>query len=216
VTRRAEVEACAWPPYRGKRLVDLALLALVAVPAAALGALCALAVRLDSRGPVLFHQERVGMGGRPFVVLKFRTMVDEPNPVLPDDARITRVGRVLRRLSLDELPQLLNVVRGEMSLVGPRPSPFRENQICIPWRDARLSVPPGITGLWQVCRDRSDSADFHQWIHFDLLYVNHATPWLDLKILLATALTLAGRRPVPLHWLVSEAPPAVPHGQRAA
>src|ERR1700704_3514047 len=87
------------------------------------------------------------------------------------DPRVTRIGRLLRSINLDELPQLINVILGEMSLVGPRPSPFRENQLCIPWREARLSVRPGITGLWQVCRNRRSQGDFHQWIHFDLLYV---------------------------------------------
>ena len=89
-----------------------------------------------------------------------------------------------------------------MSLVGPRPSPFRENQLCIPWRDGRLSVRPGITGLWQVCRNRRSEGDFHQWIHFDLLYVRHMSLAVDLKILAATVATLGGRWPVPLRWII--------------
>jgi len=107
-------------PYRGKRLVDLLLLAVVALPALAVGAVCAAAVGLTSPGGVFFKQERIGMGGRPFTVWKFRSMVAGDNPVFPDASRITAVGKVLRRLSLDELPQLINVALGDMSVVGSR------------------------------------------------------------------------------------------------
>jgi lipopolysaccharide/colanic/teichoic acid biosynthesis glycosyltransferase len=201
----------------------VALVALAAL--APLFAVVAALVKLTSPGPVFYGDRREGRGGRPFRCWKFRSMapdahsrqrdlqgdneVDGPQFKLANDPRVTTVGRWLRRLNVDELPQLWNVARGEMSLVGPRPSPFRENQICVPWRDARLSVAPGITGLWQVCRDRSETSDFHQWIYYDLLYVNHASPRLDLKILAATVLTLGGRHPVPLRWLVRvDAPPA--------
>ena len=85
-----------------------------------------------------------------------------------------------------------------MSLVGPRPSPFRENQICVSWRQARLSVPPGITGLWQLCRDRRSEGDFHQWIYYDLVYVRRFSVWLDIKILVATVLSAGGKRRVSL------------------
>ena len=179
----------------------------------------AVLLKLESRGPVLYGGRREGKDGRDFDCLKFRTMavgaearqrellaenqVDGPQFKLARDPRVTRIGRVLRALNLDELPQLLNVLRQEMSLVGPRPSPFRENQLCIPWRDARLSVRPGITGLWQVCRHHRAQGDFHQWIHFDLLYVRHMSFLVDLKILAATLLTLGGHWPVPLSWIVS-------------
>lgn len=175
-------------------------------------------VKRDSPGPVFFAEEREGRGGRNFNCWKFRTMVrgaegrqrrlqrtsevDGPQFKMRDDPRITPVGRWLRRFNLDELPQLWNVLRGEMSLVGPRPSPFHENQICIPWRESRLSVSPGMTGLWQVCRDRTVAADFHQWIYYDLLYVQNLSPWLDLKILAVTLLTLGGRRRVRLDRLL--------------
>jgi lipopolysaccharide/colanic/teichoic acid biosynthesis glycosyltransferase len=181
--------------------------------------LIALLVKLESKGPVFYRDRREGKGGRAFYCLKFRTMsagadaqqrellaanqVDGPQFKMARDPRVTRLGRLLRRLSLDELPQLVNVLRLEMSLVGPRPSPFRENQLCIPWRDGRLSVRPGITGLWQVCRNRRGQGDFHQWIHFDLLYVRHMSFLVDLKILAATLVTLAGQWPVPLSWIVS-------------
>ena len=128
--------------------------------------------------------------------------VDGPQFKLDHDPRVTTVGRFLRGISFDELPQLINVVRGEMAIVGPRPSPFRENQTCVPWRAGRLSVRPGITGLWQVCRHDRKAGDFHQWIYYDLLYVRHMSPLLDLKIVIATILTLGGRRPVPLRWLL--------------
>jgi lipopolysaccharide/colanic/teichoic acid biosynthesis glycosyltransferase len=181
--------------------------------------LIALLIKLESRGPVFYRDRREGKGGRIFHCLKFRTMfvgahaqqrellakneVDGPQFKLVRDPRVTRIGRLLRQLSLDELPQLINVLRLEMSLVGPRPSPFRENQLCIPWRDARLSVRPGITGLWQVCRSRRLQGDFHQWIQFDLLYVRHMSFVVDLKILAATVFSLAGQWPVPSSWIVS-------------
>ncbi|MEK6677775.1 MAG: sugar transferase, partial [Planctomycetota bacterium] len=93
---------------------------------------------------------------------------------------------------------------GHMSLVGPRPSPFRENQICVPWRRARLSVRPGITGLWQICRANRSAGDFNQWIFYDLAYVRHFSLWLDMKILLATLLTAGGKWRISKSWLIPE------------
>lgn len=181
-------------------------------------AVVAILIKLDSKGPLLFGHEREGKNGKIFKCWKFRTMVhnahalqralyeqnqvDGPQFKMNNDPRITRVGRWLRDLNLDELPQLLNVIFGQMSLIGPRPSPFRENQICVPWRNARLSVRPGITGLWQICRHERSAGDFHQWIYYDMLYVRHMSWWLDLKIMVATVLTLAGRWNVPLSWMI--------------
>jgi lipopolysaccharide/colanic/teichoic acid biosynthesis glycosyltransferase len=181
--------------------------------------------RLGSRGPVFYGSEREGLGGRPFTCLKFRTMqdgahnlqhalksrdkLDGPHFKLERDPRVTALGRVLRATNLDELSQLINVFRGDMSLVGPRPSPFRENQICVPWRVGRLSVRPGVTGLWQVCRKDRAAGDFHQWIEYDLLYVQQASLLLDFKILVATVISLGGAVPVPASWLV-RVPPPVP------
>ena len=210
------------PVERAACLVGLAILAPFL-------ALVALLVKVTSRGAVFYGDEREGLGGHVFRCWKFRSMyvgadarqreltsvneLDGPQFKMGDDPRVTPLGRWLRRLNLDELPQLWNVVAGDMSLVGPRPSPFRENQICIPWREARLSVRPGITGLWQICRDRRTSVDFHQWIYYDMTYVMHASPWLDLKLLIATVLTLGGKFPVPVSRLIpgtapSEAPEA--------
>jgi lipopolysaccharide/colanic/teichoic acid biosynthesis glycosyltransferase len=201
-----------------KRSVDLLVTVPGLVVISPLLALVAVLIKLTSRGPVLFGHEREGLGGRPFRCWKFRTMVhrahhqqrelyaqnlvDGPQFKLANDRRITYLGHWLRRTNIDELPQLLNVLLGHMSLIGPRPSPFRENQICVPWREARLSVRPGITGLWQVCRRDRDAGDFHQWIYYDVLYVRHRSLWLDLRIFLATLITLAGRWPVKLHWMI--------------
>jgi exopolysaccharide biosynthesis polyprenyl glycosylphosphotransferase len=185
-----------------KRLFDLVVggLALVCLSPVMLAA--AIAVRFDSSGPVLLRQQRVGEGGRPFQMLKFRTMVagaeaEEQNlaqetgegpPVFakrPDDPRITSVGRVLRRFSIDELPQLLNVMAGDMSLVGPRPE--------LPWmverykahHRKRFAVPQGMTGWWQV-HGRSDRADYALRIEDDLYYIRNWSVWLDIRILWMT------------------------------
>ena len=139
-------------------------------------------------------------------------VLDGPQFKLHNDPRVTRVGALLRATNIDELPQLINVLLGQMSLIGPRPSPFRENQICVPWRRARLSVRPGITGLWQICRDQRSEGDFHQWIAYDIMYVRHLSGWLDLKILLATILTLGGMWRVPHEWIVGSERPRAARG----
>ena len=118
--------------------------------------------------------------------LQSENLADGPQVFIKDDPRITRIGRFLRRFHLDELPQFWNVLVGDMSLVGPRPSPDKENQFCPAWREARLSVRPGITGLWQVERTRAPGLDFQEWIKYDIEYVNRASLMLDAKILLKT------------------------------
>jgi exopolysaccharide biosynthesis polyprenyl glycosylphosphotransferase len=167
--------------------------------------LCALAVKLTSRGPVLFVQTRCGLGGAPFKFYKFRTMVEDAEDRKGDlvhlnemtgpvfkirrDPRTTRLGSVLRKLSLDELPQLWNVVRGDMSLVGPRPPTTDEVEQYSKRQVQRLAVLPGITGLWQVS-GRSDIADFEKWIELDLEYAHRWSLWMDLRILLKTVVVV--------------------------
>lgn len=118
--------------------------------------------------------------------LEQQNACDGPQFFVEDDPRVTGVGKFLRCYHLDELPQLWNVVRGQMSLVGPRPSPDDENQFCPSWRELRLSVRPGMTGLWQLKRTRQPGLDFQEWIRYDTEYVKHAGLWSDMKILLQT------------------------------
>lgn len=172
--------------YRSKRFFDLLLLALLAIPACIVGLVCAVLIKATSSGPVFFRQERVGLRGQHFKVVKFRTMLDEPNnPLFPDSARITTAGRWLRRLSLDELPQLINVARGEMSIVGPRPTlPYQVARYDERQRQ-RLAVRPGVTGLAQM-RGRNAIA-WAERIEHDLEYLDKQSPLFDLRILLMTA-----------------------------
>ncbi len=165
-----------------KRGLDITVAALGLTLLLPVFVVAAVAIWLESKGPTFYADKREGLGGRVFKCWKFRSMytgaalaqrqlktldqTDGPHFKVDRDPRVTRVGRVLRALNLDELPQLFNVLVGEMSLVGPRPSPFRENQVCVPWRAARLSVRPGITGFWQVCRHNRAAGDFHQWIEY--------------------------------------------------
>lgn len=184
-----------------KRMTDVIGAVVGLVLAAPLFAMIAIAIKATSRGPVLFGQERYGWRKRRFRMLKFRTMVcgaealqaalEERNEALGpvfkirDDPRITRVGRFLRKTSLDELPQLWNVLRGDMSLVGPRPLPVRDvGRFCEAWLMRRFSVTPGITGLWQIS-GRSD-VGFDQWVALDLEYIDQWSLRLDLLILLRT------------------------------
>jgi lipopolysaccharide/colanic/teichoic acid biosynthesis glycosyltransferase len=202
-----------------KRLLESAVAAVLLLLLSPLLVVLAALIKLESRGPALFGHKREGLGGRVFHCWKFRTMyvgaeqrqrdlaekneMDGPQFKLVNDPRVTRLGRWLRPLSLDELPQLINVALGQMSFVGPRPSPFRENQLCVSWREGRLSIRPGITGLWQVCRHNRALGDFHQWIEYDLLYVRHLSFWVDVKIAVATVITLGGKGHVPVSWILS-------------
>ena len=185
-----------------KQALDYLGAALLLVVLAPVFLIVAIAVKATSQGPAIFRQERGGRNGRTFRMLKFRSMrhgaeaeqaaladqneLNGPAFKLTHDPRITPVGRFIRRHSLDELPQLWNVLRGEMSLVGPRPLPIAEVAAIAQGRDRRrLSVKPGLTGLWQVS-GRSDLADFADWVRLDLSYIDQWSLWLDLKILLAT------------------------------
>lgn len=184
----------ATPRYEQlKRLLDLALAAVGVVVTAPLWALVALAICFESRGPILFRQQRVGRNGRRFKMYKFRSMhADAPpyefSPNSARDARITRVGRLLRRSSLDELPQLINVLKGEMSLVGPRPEmPFVVEQNSAA-HEQRLRVQPGMTGLWQLSPARA--ARIHENLQYDHYYVQNRSLAMDLAILLYTPVFL--------------------------
>jgi exopolysaccharide biosynthesis polyprenyl glycosylphosphotransferase len=185
-----------------KRTMDVVISALVLLVLLPLFLVAALAIKLDSRGPVFFRQCRIGVGGREFSIVKLRTMVpdadDQKDLVahlnkhvrdarmfkIRDDPRITRVGRLLRRASLDELPQLWNVLRGQMSLVGPRPLIPSEDEHVREWARDRLSLKPGITGLWQVL-GRSD-IPFEEMVRLDYLYVTNWSLWHDLRLICGT------------------------------
>jgi lipopolysaccharide/colanic/teichoic acid biosynthesis glycosyltransferase len=197
---------------RFKRGVDLVLSALALTILAPVLVIIAVLVRLTSKGPAFFRQERVGLDGRPFIVFKFRTMyLDNDDTLhrelctrqllgeeeaetsdgmfkLEDDPRVTTVGDWMRRLSLDELPQLINVLKGEMSLVGPRPGLQWEVDLYRPGHLRRLAVKPGITGLWQVSgRNRLSMLEM---LDLDVRYVEEWAPWLDVRIIAMTPVVL--------------------------
>lgn len=182
-----------------KRGFDLAVCIWLLPVVAILMLLLALIIRLDSPGSILIAQERTGRDGRRFRMYKFRTMVRNaeelkaglahlnvlppPDFKIPKDPRITRVGMILRQTSLDELPQLFNVLRGDMSLVGPRPTSFEPTTYSL-WHTRRLEVTPGITGLWQL--KGRNLTTFDERLRLDIEYIEHRSFWLDLKILLQT------------------------------
>ena len=198
---------CA-PVPRWKRGMDVAgaLFALLVVWPVIAGAV--VLVKLTSPGPSVFVQNREGRGGRVFRMYKLRTMYvgadqdqakliplseqDGPAFKMKNDPRLTKIGKFLRKTSIDELPQLFNVLKGDMSLVGPRPLPYRESARCEPWQRQRLQVNPGITCIWQA-RARS-SVSFVEWIRMDLQYVREMSPVLDLKLLCVTVLMVLFQR----------------------
>lgn len=168
----------------------------------------ALAIKLSSPGPVIFRQKRAGLGGQPFTIYKFRTMVvdaearktqlrqrneqDGPAFKIKDDPRVTRIGKFLRKTSIDELPQLWNVLRGDMTLVGPRPLPVNESEACEGWQRRRLDVTPGLTCIWQV-KGRS-RVSFAEWVRMDVAYIRRRTFWHDATILAQTIPAVLLRR----------------------
>ncbi|MGI9659364.1 MAG: sugar transferase [Gaiellaceae bacterium] len=191
-----------------KRSFDLVLGGLIILVGLPVWLLIAAAIKLDSSGPVFYRSRRIGLGERPFEMLKFRTMTDDaaarqdeleaaneaqgPLFKIRDDPRVTRVGRMLRRVSLDEIPNLINVLRGEMSLVGPRPLPLRDFKLLEPWHRKRYRVLPGMTGLWQIS-GRSDLG-FDELVRLDFYYLENWSIWLDLQILLKTIPAVLRRR----------------------
>ncbi len=184
-----------------KRLLDIFISGLGLVICAPLLALIAVLVKITSKGPVFFKQKRCGFNGRIFVLYKFRTMVRDaekklksllahnemrgPTFKMSNDPRLTAIGKLLRKTSLDELPQLWNVFKGEMSLVGPRPPIPGEVEQYLPWQRRRLTMRPGITCLWQI-KGRNKIVDFNEWMKLDLEYIDNWTLGLDTKILLKT------------------------------
>lgn len=204
--------------YFLKRTLDYLMVMPVMVILLPIMAVIAVAIKMDSKGPVIFKQKRLGLNGRPFMFYKFRSMVEQADssvhedymkglingekskkkytkPVtfkLTKDDRVTKVGRILRRTSLDELPQLLNVLKGNMSLVGPRPPIQYEVDIYEDWHKRRLDVIPGITGLWQV--SGRSQLDFDDMVKLDLKYIDDWSLGLDLKILFRTVAVVAKRK----------------------
>ena len=190
-----------------KRTLDVGV-CLIALPLMAPVLLtCAVLVKFSSEGPIFFIQDRTGRGGRRFRMIKFRTMVPEaaamkaslqsdndmdgPDFKLMNDPRVTRIGRVLRKTSLDEAPQLWNVLRGDMSLVGPRPTSFGSDTYSL-WQTERLDVPPGLTGLWQI--QKRGEKGFDERVRLDITYVRRRSLSLDLAILLRTIPAVLSQR----------------------
>lgn len=188
-----------------KRLLDVVLATILLITLSPLLLLIALAIRLTSGAPILYEWHVVGQGGRPFIGYKFRTMVPNADqlkrelvernemrggPVfkIKDDPRVTPIGKLLRKYSLDELPQLWSVLKGDMSLVGPRPPLQTEYAQFEEWHKRKLAVKPGMTCLWQV---RGKPNDWNEWLRLDFEYIDHWSLWLDLKILFQTAWLVA-------------------------
>jgi lipopolysaccharide/colanic/teichoic acid biosynthesis glycosyltransferase len=191
-----------------KRSVDVAAssVALVVLGPALLATMAL--IRLTSPGPAIFRQTREGRGGKPFTIYKFRTMVvnaeasqqalremshrDGPAFKIKSDPRVTKVGRLLRATCVDELPQLVNVLRGDMSIVGPRPLPWHESRACSHWQRRRLDVRPGLTCFWQINKAKVET--FDDWMRLDLQYVDRGNLWIDVKLIYRTvAVALLGR-----------------------
>lgn len=207
VSQGAEDRFRLWPIYSYarffKRVADIFAAAVVLILFTPLMLVIAAAIKLTSPGPIFYRDKRQGLHGKNFNCLKFRTMitgankiqeklrfisqVDGPQFKMADDPRISFVGRFLRETYIDEIPQFVNVLLGQMSVVGPRPSPESENTLCPFWRDARLSVRPGITGLWQLYRTRRPMKDFQEWIYYDTEYVKNLSLRMDLSVCWKTA-----------------------------
>jgi lipopolysaccharide/colanic/teichoic acid biosynthesis glycosyltransferase len=193
-------ELLAFPIPRWKRAIDIIASLLLMVLFSPILAIAALAIKLTSPGPVVFTQRRSGLGGKPFLIYKLRTMIvgaekqqqelrklneqDGPAFKLTRDPRVTRVGSFLRKTSIDELPQLWNILIGDMSLVGPRPLPIAEQEGCEQWQRHRLNVTPGITCIWQV-KGRSQ-VSFAEWVRMDVEYIRRRTIFHDLSIIFST------------------------------
>ena len=188
-----------------KRIIDVigALFGLIFLSPLLL--LVAIAIKVSSPGPILYQWNVIGLGGKSMVSWKFRSMVENADelkdrlqgqnemsgPVfkMKDDPRITMVGRFIRKYSIDELPQLFSVIKGDLSLVGPRPPGPHEWIHYLPWQRRKVSIRPGITCIWQI-RGRNEVSDFEEWVKMDLEYIDNWSLWLDLKILFKTILVV--------------------------
>jgi lipopolysaccharide/colanic/teichoic acid biosynthesis glycosyltransferase len=194
--------------FRLKRVMDLTICVLLLPCLVVAFVICAILIKIDSpNGPILFQQQRTGRGGRRFGMYKFRTMVPNaeelkkelmhlnelqwPDFKITNDPRITRVGRFLRKTSLDELPQIINVLKGEMSLVGPRPTSFASSTYLL-WHTERLDTIPGITGLWQIV-GRAET-EFDDRLRLDIAYIERQSIWFDINILARTVLAVTEAR----------------------
>ena len=189
-----------------KRVTDIFLSAIGLILLSPILLIVAIAIKIDSKGPIIFKQDRVGKDGKIFSMYKFRSMIvnaeelkakletknemSGPMFKMKNDPRITKVGRFIRKTSIDELPQLINVIKGDMSLVGPRPSLPKEVEQFSPWMLERLKVKPGITCYWQVM-GRNNIA-FEEWMKLDVKYVHEMNYWLDIKLIFKTFFVLFG------------------------
>lgn len=189
-----------------KRIIDIVASLLGIIVLSPVFIITAIAIKLDSKGPVFFGQQRVGQYGKLFKMYKFRSMVTNAEELLEklknnnemsgpmfkmtDDPRITKIGRFIRKTSIDELPQLVNVLKGEMSLVGPRPNLPKEVEKFDPWMKDKLVAKPGLTCYWQVMG--RNSIDFEDWMKLDIKYVKERNTWLDIKLIFKTVGVLFG------------------------
>jgi lipopolysaccharide/colanic/teichoic acid biosynthesis glycosyltransferase len=201
---RAMIELFCQRLPRWKRACDLLAAGAGLVLLSPVFLVIGIAVRISSPGPIFFRQERSGFGGTPFLMYKFRSMIDGADEIkeefkhlnerdgpafkIRNDPRVTSLGRVLRAAKLDELPQLWNVLKGDMSLVGPRPLPCGESNFCDRWHRRRLEVTPGITCFWQVSEHTDIS--FEEWARMDIRYALKSSPWQDVTLLLRTPVAL--------------------------
>ncbi|WP_294187298.1 sugar transferase [uncultured Clostridium sp.] len=189
-----------------KKIIDFSLSAVALVILSPLLLIVAILIKLESKGPVIFSQKRVGLNGKEFKMYKFRSMVvnaeelkeklakqnemSGPMFKMKDDPRVTKIGKFIRKTSIDELPQLINILKGDMSLVGPRPSLPKEVAEFEPWMLERLNVKPGLTCYWQV--SGRNNIDFIEWMKLDLKYVKDRSFLLDLKLIIKTVSVLFG------------------------